>query len=179
MKFSKTTAVILVLVLAAGGYLYYAYSTRTPFSEKKPAVSEMAPEIALADLSGNMLRLSELKGKVVLMNFWASWCPPCKAELSEFQKVYETHGERGFEVVALSINEIPASLVREMKLTFPVAIVNKRVSQDYGNISNVPVSFLLDKEGRIIKKVNEVYQTDHLVRDLEKALKGEALTGSR
>ena len=180
MKMSKTASIILVVVLLAAGFsLYHVLKNRTPFSERKPAVNELAPEIALADLSGKMLRLSELKGKVVLLNFWASWCPPCKAELSEFQKVYETHGDKGFEVVALAIDEIPASLVMEMRLSFPVAVVNKRVSRDYGDIANVPASFLIDKEGRIIKKINEVYPTDRLIQDVENALKGDAGTGNK
>lgn len=179
MRFSKTTPIILIITLAAGFYLFHAIKNRTPFSEKKPAVNEMAPELALADLSGKMIRLSELKGKVVLLNFWASWCPPCKTELTEFQKVYEAYGDKGFEVIALAINEIPGSLVMEMKLSFPVAIGNKRVIKDYGDIANVPVSFLIDKEGRIIKKFNEVYQTAALRHDVENALKGEAATGNK
>ena len=172
MKFSKKAVIISVApLLLAGIYLYHSVINRTPFSEKKPAINEMAPEIFLSDLSGRMIRLSELRGKVVLLNFWASWCPPCMTELTEFQKVYEKFENSGFEVIAVSINEISPSLIIDMKIAFPVANTNARVRRDYGDISNVPVSFLIDKEGRIIKKLKEVYSTDSLIKDIENALK--------
>jgi peroxiredoxin len=174
MKFSKKAVIIPVILLVAGVYFFYSITNRTPFSEKKPAVGEMAPEIFLADLSGKMIRLSELRGKVILLNFWASWCPPCKAELTEFQKVYEKFENNGFEIIAISINDISPSLIIDMKLSFPVANTNSRVTHDYGDISNVPVSFLIDKEGRIIKKLKEVYATDSLINDIENALKSDA-----
>lgn len=172
MKNTVKALIVVAVLAAAGSYLFYYLKNRTPFPEQKPAVREMAPEIALADLSGRMLRLSELRGKVVLLAFWASWCPPCKNELQEFQKVYEKYEGRGFEIIALAINEIPPSLVMDLKITFPVAIINERVKRDYGNVSNVPVSFLLDQEGKIIRKFNEVYPADTLLQDLEEAMKG-------
>lgn len=166
------TVIAVAVLAAAGSYLFYYLKNRTPFADQRPAVREMAPEISLADLSGSMIRLSELRGKIVLLAFWASWCPPCKSELKEFQKVYEKYEDRGFEIIALALNEIPPSLVADLKVTFPVAVINDRVKRDYGNISNVPVSFLLDQEGRIIRKLNEVYPAESLVQDIGNAMKG-------
>lgn len=175
MKISTKKTIILVLVLAAAFSAYYAFSNRTPFDEKKPALGDMAPEVLLADMSGRMVRLSELRGKVVVLNFWASWCPPCKTQVTRFQQVYEKYEKDGLEIIAVAIDEIQPSLVMEMKLSFPVTVANKRVTHDYGDISNVPVTFLIDKEGRIIKKLKEVYPSDALGRDIENALAGRTL----
>lgn len=171
MKLSKKAAVILAVILLAGSYIFYAIKTKTPFAEQKPAVNELAPAISLADLAGKMISLSDFKGKVVLVNFWASWCPPCKAELKEFQKVYEAYEDKGFAVIAIAIDDISPSIIQDMSLTYPVVTTNQRVTKDYGSISDVPVSFLIGKDGRIIKKVKKVYPENALKNDVENALK--------
>jgi len=75
---TKNTTIILTAVTLACLLGYY-FLNRVPFDQQKPAVGETAPSLALSDISGNMVALSDFKGKVVLANFWASWCPPCKA----------------------------------------------------------------------------------------------------
>ncbi len=167
MKFSKKTIIFLGVLLLAGFFIYNSIRDKTPFAEKKPAVGESAPAISLADLSGKMVSLSDFKGKVVLINFWASWCPPCKDEMPGFQRVYMTYEDKGFAVIGIALDNVNLSLVKDMGILFPVVIANDRVKRDYGDISDVPVSFLLGKDGMIIKKHKGVYSESDLRRDVE------------
>ena len=141
------------------------------FNKQKPAVGESAPLISVADLSGKMLRLADYRGKVVLVNFWASWCPPCKDEMPGFQNVYLQYENNGFAVIGVAINDITPADVRSLNVLFPMVRANERVQRDYGDITNPPVSFLIGKDGRIIKKVKGVYSEDELRKDVQQALK--------
>jgi peroxiredoxin len=158
----------LAAVVVAVVIVYFA--RRTPFEQRRPAVGEAAPDINLGDLSGRMVSLAEQREKVVLVNFWASWCPPCKTELGWFEEVYGEYEERGFLVVAISLDNVTPEMVREMGLSFPVMVVNERVREAYGNVMDVPVSFLVGRDGIINKKVKKVYSEKALRADLEAAL---------
>lgn len=165
MRRSISCVIILLLlpVLAA--------CTREPFEQQKPAVGEAAPVISVADLSGKMLRLADYRGKVVLLNFWASWCPPCKDEMPGFQKVYLELEDKGFAVIGVAINDITLADVRSLNVLFPMVRANERVQRDYGDIAHPPVSFLVGRDGRILKKVKGVYREDELRKDVLEALK--------
>lgn len=170
MKLSKTTITVIIVLLCAGVYAYYAYMHRVPFEEQKPAVGETAPAIALADISGKMLRLADFRGKVVLLNFWASWCPPCKDEMPGFQNILLSHEEKGFTVIGVAINAVTPADLKELGILFPVAVANERVMRDYGDIAHPPVSFLIGRDGKIIRKVKGVYSEQDLKKDVEAAL---------
>lgn len=117
-----------------------------------------------------MVTLNEFKGKVVLINFWASWCPPCTNEMPGFEKVFEEYGLKSFVVIGVALDDIKLSLIRDMRITYPVVKINDRVTRDYGNVSGVPVSILLNRDGRINKKVKEFYPETTLRSDVERAL---------
>ncbi len=170
MKAVPKYLIVAVLILL-GVAAYFLFKNLTPFDRQKPEVGESAPAISLADLNGGMARLSDFEGKVVLLNFWASWCPPCKEELPGFQRVFLAYQNKGFAVIAVAINDITPSVVNELGVLFPVVIADEQVSRDYGNIAHIPVSFLIGKDGRIIKKVKGVYSEAELRSDVEQALK--------
>lgn len=173
MKLSRTTRTFIIAVLiAGGGSAYYASMHRATFDEQRPAVGETSPTLALADLSGKMLRLADYRGKVVLLNFWASWCPPCKDEMPGFQKVLMALEDKGFMVIGVAINEVTPADLKELNILFPVVVANERVKHDYGDIAFPPVSFLIGRDGKIIKKVKKYYPEEELKKDVEQALKG-------
>jgi thiol-disulfide isomerase/thioredoxin len=169
VKFTNLKTILVVSIVLTGFLIYY-FLYRTPFSEKKPAVNDVAPEISLADLSGKMVRLSDYSGKVVLINFWASWCPICKDEMPGFQKIYEEYGDKGFVVIGIALDDVTPSLIMDMRILYPILKTNRRVTKNYGNIKSVPVSFLIGKDGRVIKKLNNYYPENSLRDDVEKAL---------
>lgn len=164
---------LLIVFLSAGLLIFFYIKNRVPFAEQMPAVNDAAPAISLADLSGNMVSLSDFEGRVVLVNFWASWCPPCKDEMKWFQKIYMDYENKGFAVIGIAVDDVSPSLIREMGITYPVVKTNKRVTKDYGEVADVPVSFLVGRDGRIIKKVRKVYPESALRSDIEDALKIE------
>jgi peroxiredoxin len=168
----KKIFIFLAFVAVAAALGAYFYSKRTPFEHRKPSVGDWAPEIALADLTGQMVTLSSLKGRVVLVNFWTSWCPPCKAGMEISQKAYSSYRERGFEVVGVILDQVGPSFLGEAGVTYPLAVANERVLASYGKVTNagVPQSFLIDRSGRIAVKVKGFYPEERLTVDIERAL---------
>ncbi len=169
---SKRNIIWIIIILMIGIYLFPTIKNRVAFAGNKPALNEMAPEFSLKDLSGKNVRLSDYKGKVVLVNFWASWCPPCKMEIPGFQKVYAAYKDRGFTIVGISTDDVSQSFIKDMGMTYPVVMADDKVIIDYGNIYSIPTSFLVGRDGRIIKKVMGMYFESSLKSDLENALKG-------
>jgi cytochrome c biogenesis protein CcmG/thiol:disulfide interchange protein DsbE len=109
---------------------------------------------ALKDLKGNTVRLSDLKGKVVMVEFWATWCPPCRMAVPELEDIYARYKDRGFALVAISMDtseERVAEFVKEEGINYTVVMDDGDVSSRYGVIS-IPVAFILDKEGNIVSK---------------------------
>lgn len=171
MRFMKKTLVLLVVLLLTGFYLYPAIESRIAFAGSRPAANETAPNFSLIDLHGKKISLSDLRGKVVLVNFWASWCPPCKMEIPGFQRIYEAYKDRGFMVIGISVDDARPASIKDMGMTYPVVMADDKVVKDYGNVSGIPVSFLIGKDGRIIKKIMGIYFEGSLKSDVENALK--------
>lgn len=140
---------LFVLAVAVAGFYFL---NRTPFSERPPVPGQVAPRIALADLSGKMIRLSQRPDDVVLIFFWASWCGPCKDQLQVFERVYRDLAEKGLTILAIATDDIAESFPLEAGLTFPVLRANERVTREYGNIRSVPATFLIDRSRRIVEK---------------------------
>ncbi|HEY6871838.1 MAG TPA: TlpA disulfide reductase family protein [Geobacteraceae bacterium] len=126
--------------------------------EEKPALEgNPAPDFTLKDLSGHDVRLADLQGKVVLLNFWATWCPPCREEIPSMMRLNQAMAGKAFQMVAVSINEGGAQEVeayfKQSGNTLPALLdTTQAVSKRYG-LTGVPESFVLDKKGVILKKV--------------------------
>lgn len=170
---NKNVVIIIAVVAVLAAAITVYFIKRTPFEELKPRVGDTAPEIQLGGLSGKMVSLADYRGQVVLVNFWATWCPPCKDELKWFEKVFEEYEDKGFTVIAISIDEATPEQVIDLGLAFPVAVMNDRVKEAYGGISGVPVSFLVGKDGKVLKKVSRTYAEADLRADVEAALKAK------
>ena len=116
--------------------------------------SNKAPNFTLEDLNGKNVKLSDFKGKVVIINFWATWCPPCKAEIPDFIELYKTYQKKGLVIlgIALDNKEKVVKFVKDNGINYPVLMGNQEVSNLYGGISGIPTSFVVDRKG-IIKNV--------------------------
>ena len=126
--------------------------------EEKPALEgNPAPDFALKDLSGREVRLADLRGKVVLLNFWATWCPPCREEIPSMMQLNQAMAGKQFQMVAVSINEGGAQEVgayfKQSGNTLPALLdTTQAVAKRYG-LTGVPETFVIDKQGVILKKV--------------------------
>lgn len=123
----------------------------------RPRVGNPAPDFTLPTLGGNPVRLSNHGGKVVFLNFWATWCPPCRQEMPSMEFLYQRLKGRDFEMLAVSIDTKGAdhvqSFVATYGLTFPILLdPNKKVYRLYG-LTGVPETFIINKKGDILLKI--------------------------
>lgn len=167
MKKSMIAVLVLIGLVVYGGYDYFHKSSSETgqIAESGEANLEtgilkgqLAPDFALTDLQGNTVRLSDFKGKKVLVNFWATWCPPCRVEMPHMQKFYEDYQSK--DVVILGVNLTPTeenpdnvqAFVKEQQLTFPIVLDKEGdVMQTYQVVA-YPTTFLLDSDGVIREK---------------------------
>mgnify|MGYP001601725138 CR=1 FL=1 len=118
-----------------------------------PAGSRQAPEFALPDLSGQTVSLASLRGKPVLINFWATWCDSCRVEMPDLEELSRRSGGR-FSVIGVSMDENQSAVppfVKEHKVTFPILYSDGKVSAAYA-VRGLPAAFLIDDEGRIARR---------------------------
>jgi len=131
-----------------------------------------APALSVRDLNGRTISLAELKGKVVLLNFWATWCPPCKAEIPDFIEFYGSHKAQGLEIIGLSVDRLsPAALqafVLQNKMTYPVAFATEKIIEDFQPGDLIPTTIVVDKLGRIRHKQVGLTDKDTLAELFQK-----------
>jgi peroxiredoxin len=127
-------------------------SAAQSFASPQPA-RKHAPDFKLTDASGQPVSLSSLRGKVVLLNFWATWCPPCKMEIPWLVEFQQTYRDRGFAVVGISMDEDGWAAVKpfmeRMKINYPMTIGNDNIASLYGGIESLPTTLVIDRSGRI------------------------------
>lgn len=120
-------------------------------------VGKPAPDFTFPDLDGRKVSLSEFIGKVVLVNIWATWCPPCRDEMPSMQRLYERFSGEHFEILAVSIDadgrEAVAPFMQKMNLTFPALLDPKERIRSLYKITGVPESFIIDRKGTLVQRV--------------------------
>lgn len=126
-------------------------------NDERPEEGHLAPDFELKTLEGKTVRLSELRGKkAIIINFWATWCPPCRLEMPTMQQIYSEYKAKGFEILAINIEPDAKAEIRdfmkELRLTFPVLLdSDMKVTRKY-RLFGLPVSFLIDRRGIIQAK---------------------------
>ncbi|MCM8812178.1 MAG: TlpA family protein disulfide reductase [Candidatus Omnitrophica bacterium] len=155
-KFSSVFMFLAVLFLFEIAGFSAGLQPADSAQDVQPAASrKTASDFQLTGLNGEAIELGSFRGKVVLLDFWATWCPPCRAEIPHFNELYSAYKGQGFELIGLSVGEDPEvvrSFVAANDMRYPVAISNEKVEQAYGGIRGIPTTFLIDKKGRIAQK---------------------------
>ncbi|NTW08959.1 MAG: redoxin domain-containing protein [Anaerolineaceae bacterium] len=140
---------IMMILLLAGNS---ASAIETDFSTVPVSVNFAAPELNLQNLEGKPASLDDYLGKVVLVNLWATWCPPCREEMPTLQKFYEKFRDQGFVLIAINQEEtleVVLPFVMEFGLTFPVWLDAQFVAQREFNTMSLPSSYVIDRHGRV------------------------------
>ena len=128
-----------------------------PAAYVPPTLPRLAPAFILKDLGGRTLSTESLKGQVVLVDFWATWCAPCRKSMPELQALHDKYKSRGFQVVGISIDEGDPGKVKKYvaskKFTYPIAVDDEKTpAWEAYRVKAVPAAFLLDREGRIVEQ---------------------------
>lgn len=144
---------LIVLLLGAVGIMYTVVQSGKTSKPSSPVAGMSAPVFTISNLEGQRVNLKELRGKVVLVNFWGSWCAPCRDEMPEIEKAYQQYKDQGFTVLAINIGESRVTakgFADRLGLTFPILLDSDRhVTSDLYNIGPIPTSYFIDKNGII------------------------------
>ena len=175
---------LVVVAVVAAGMLYFGFHAArrtgpggTGFVGKLSA----APDFTLETLDGKSMRLSDLRGKAVLLNFWATWCGPCKIEMPWFVELQNEYGPQGLQIVGVAMDDSSkediAKFARDMGVNYPVLLGKEAVGDAYGGVPALPESFFISRDGRIVDKIMGLRGKADIEDSIKKAL--EAPPGSQ
>jgi thiol-disulfide isomerase/thioredoxin len=166
----KVVIIVLTVLVLVGLTMYVDRATRLPH---KPSVTMAAsmpvskpePELTLKDLSGKDVALADLKGKVVFVNFWATWCGPCQEEIPSLIELQNKYASKGFTVLGIAMDDEGKSVVapfvakelyevngQKMLINYPIVIGSDEAADKFGGIMGYPTSFLISRSGKQIMK---------------------------
>ena len=121
--------------------------------DKSGLASHAAPDFSLKDLNGRTYRLADLKGQVVVLNFFATWCGPCRQEIPDFVRLHQSLRAQGLEIIGVSLDQEPGTVlgpfIRNYRITYPIVLGTREVVLDYGGIQGIPTTFIIDRNGKI------------------------------
>ena len=119
-------------------------------------VGKPAPEFSLPDLEGNKIELSSMKGKVLILDFWATWCPPCKEEVPHLVRLQSKFRDQGLQIVGLSLDQGGAGKVKpfaeEYGVNYTMLIADDETAKAYGGVAMIPTTFVVDRSGIVVKR---------------------------
>ncbi len=152
----------LAATVIGGGWIGPANEEQPAFAERFAAefapggkllkAGDMAPDFSLQDLNGETVKLSQFRGRPVLINFWATWCGPCRLEMPEIEAAYQTYQKQGFAVLAVDVQEPPEDVrafVEELRLSFVPLLDTAGTVFDLYQVRALPTSYFIDRQGRI------------------------------
>lgn len=140
---------------AIGLILLFAAIAIFSATRRRTDQHRVAPDFTLAQLDGRPLQLSSYRGKVVLLDFWATWCVPCRGETPHLVELQQKYGDRGLQVIGVSMDDSPdpvRDFYQQFHMNYPVVMGNAKTGELYGGVLGLPIAFLIDRDGRIYKK---------------------------
>jgi thiol-disulfide isomerase/thioredoxin len=138
-------------------------------------IGSRLPDFSTRDLRGRAISSADLRGKVVLIDFWATWCQPCKKEMPGYQKLADRYGAQGFAVIGFKLDimadtEEPRAFARRLGIRYPLAVATDELKNKFGGIEGLPTTLLYDRQGILRQKIIGFEYTDVIEKDLKPLL---------
>ena len=181
-------ALVVAAVLALGSSIYALRRARASAADASAASAkvirfakdpEMAPPFLLRDINGKIVSTADWKGKVVILNFWATWCPPCREEVPELVQLQANYKDKLLVIGASEDEDEPQKVrqfVQRFGMNYPVVMATKELIDNYGGVPALPTSFLIDPQGRVVQKHTGLYEYEVYEREV-RALAGLPFDG--
>jgi thiol-disulfide isomerase/thioredoxin len=135
---------------------------------------QVAPDFELQSLDGKTVKLSDFHGKAVLLNFWATWCGPCKIEMPWFVELQKEYGPQGFQIVGVAMDDASpeeiAKFAKQMDVNYPVLLGKEAVGQSYGGVGVLPTTFFIDRDGKLVAREFGLQSRSVFVDHIKEAL---------
>jgi peroxiredoxin len=164
-------AVVISLMLVFG---IQKTRHRPPQQTAEQLQGKPAPDFSLAATDGKTVKLSNFRGKAVLLNFWATWCEPCKVEMPWFVELQTKYGPQGLQVLGVAMDDSSpkeiAEFAKKMGVNYPVVIGKEAVGDQYGGIPYLPSTFYISREGKVIDKIYGLVSRSEIEADVRRAL---------
>jgi len=174
-----TTFLVFVAVLVAAMLFFGIRKTRHAGSAGTASASldpkgQAAPDFTLDQLNGNTVQLSSYRGQAVLLNFWATWCGPCKIEMPWFVELQKEYGPQGLQIVGVAMDDSDKDdiekFVKEMGVNYPILIGKEAVGEQYGGVNVLPTTFFIDRDGKIVAREFGLQSRSVFVDHIKQAL---------
>jgi thiol-disulfide isomerase/thioredoxin len=171
--------ITLMLVFGIRKSRHVSSPTQTSTGELK-----VAPDFTLQSLEGKPIHLSDFRGKAILLNFWATWCEPCKIEMPWIVDLQKQYASQGLQVVGVAMDDVGpdeiAKFTKQMGVNYPVVIGKDEVADSYGGLPFLPTTFYIGRDGKIVDKVFGIKGRGEIEDDIKKALaQGQAVQGQK
>jgi peroxiredoxin len=176
VKRSPLTLIVVAFAVALMLYVGFHTARRGSGSSLAPRLtqSSLAPDFSLESLDGKTVRLSDLRGKAVLLNFWATWCGPCKIEMPWFVELQNQYASQGFQIIGVAMDEASkediGKFAKDMGVNYPILIGKEAVGDQYGGVPALPESFVIGRDGKIVDKILGLRGKAEIEDSIKKAL---------
>lgn len=182
--------VIAILAVIVGAAHYADKATRLPHTTSAslakpdaPGGGKPAPDVTLKDLDGKDVSIAQYQGKIVLVNFWATWCEPCKVEIPWLIEMQQKYGAKGFTVLGVAMDDEGRSVVApfvekqrfdlgngQSPMNYPIVIGNDAAADKFGGLLGYPTSVLIGRDGKVIKRITGLISPDEISKAIESQL---------
>lgn len=167
----------LIPIIGLAGFLLFTSAALMKGASGQSSYPQ-TPDFTVTDINGKTISLSHYKGKVLFLNFWASWCPPCRAEIPEFVDVYQKYKSKGLEILGISLDTKDKSAIvdfaQQFKINYPIVLESRKQTEklldDFKPGQFIPTTFVIDKQGRIRDKIVRSMDKEEMLRYFDRLI---------